>query len=321
MNYILYGKETYLINEKVNKLISSFFNKEEDKNIIKINYKESSINEIIASLEQTNLFFESKKALIIENATFLSVDKDRKELKENGTNHLLNILKENNDDHLIIFIIDKEPLKRSEINKEIEKNGNIIKFDEVKLNDFISFARSYINKKGYQISESNLKILIDKIGINFYSFINEIDKLTLYLNNKKEIELKDINEIISNNIDDDIFKLTNEILTKNKEKIFKIYNDLRILNVEVVTLISIITTNFIFYDEIIYLYKKGLSNSEIASELHVHPYRVQISLSSLRNYKKKDIEEILNKLYKLDKDIKNSEVDRFFAFETFLINL
>lgn len=321
MNYILYGKETYLINEKINKLISSFFNNQEDKNIIKLDYKESNISEIIDSLEQTSLFFETKKALIVNNATFLSVDKERKELKEKEANNLLNILKENSEDHLIIFILDKEPLKRSEIVKEITKNGNIIKFDEIKMNDFIVFTKSYILKKGYKISDVNLKILIDKIGINFYSFINEIDKLTIYLNDKKEIELNDINEIVSNNIEDDIFKLTNEILTKNKEKIFKIYNDLRILNVEVVTLISIITTNFIFYDEIIYLYKKGLSNSEIASELHVHPYRVQISLASLKNYKKKDIEEILNKLYVLDKNIKNNEVDRFFAFETFLINL
>ena len=67
--------------------------------------------------------------------------------------------------------------------------------------------------------------------------------------------------------------------------------------------------------------KSGRSNEEIASMLSANPYRVQISLKNLKNYNSNKIAKILNDLFKLDKDIKLGNVDRFFAFEMFLTSL
>ena len=143
----------------------------------------------------------------------------------------------------------------------------------------------------------------------------------MFYSSDKVIDRKDVEDICSINISDNVFELSNAILSRNFEKIFKIYNDLIIRNIEPITLISFLCTNFIFYDEILFLAKSGRSNEEIASMLSANPYRVQISLKNLKNYNTNKIAKILNDLFKLDKDIKLGNVDRFFAFEMFLTSL
>lgn len=322
MNYILYGTNAYLKSEKINSLISSFFNNDEEQNIIKIDFLNEGVAEIISSLSQSGLSFFNKKVVLVDNSTFLSEEKTRLAMKDEDLNNLLSLLKEIDEETLTIFLVDKETLlKRSKIVKEIEQNGKVLVFNELKRNEYLSYVKKIIVNNGYSISEDALNLLILKIGNNLYSLNNELNKLFLYLEERKYINKDDINEIISSNIEDNVFLLNDAILANDKTKMFKVYNDLRLINVEVVTLINILTTNFIFYDELLYLYNKGYQNDEIALELKAHPFRVKMALEGLYRVKKEKIKDILNKLHILDKKIKNSEIDRFFGFEMFMTSL
>ena len=173
---------------------------------------------------------------------------------------------------------------------------------------------------GYNIEENAINLIEENIKEDLYLFSNEATKLMLYCENKN-ITKKDVEEICSININDNIFELSNMILAKNYKKIFEIYNDLRVRNVEIVTLIAFLTTNFLFYDEILFLSNKGQNYDEIASLLNVNPYRVSISLRNLKKYTLNDINKILKELYEIDKNIKLGNIDRFFAFEMFLSSI
>ncbi len=320
MNYILFGAEEFLINQRVKKLVKSFFDKE-DLNILRSDYLEVGLDECNSALEEVGLGFFSKKAVILDNADFLSVDKERKKVDDYKLDKLLANLNANDENTLMIFITKKDNLlKRSEVVKLIEKIGKIYSFPIIKKADFLIYMKKYFEMKGYDIDENALKLISENVGTDLYLFSNEAKKLMLYSKNKI-INKKDVEEICSINISDNVFELSNAILTKNYEKIFKIYNDLITRNVEPITLISFLCTNFIFYDEITFLSNNGRSNEEIASILSANPYRVQISLKSLRNFNSYKIAKILNDLYKLDKEIKLGNIDRFFAFEMFLTSL
>lgn len=320
MNYILFGSEEFLINQRVKKMIKSFFDNEEP-NIFRSDYLEVGVDECNSSLEEVGLGFFSKKVVILDNADFLSVDKERKKVEGYKLEKLINNLNANDEEILMIFITKKDSLlKRSEVVKLIEKIGKIYSFPAIKKNDFLSYIRKYFEMNGFEIDDIALKLISENVGTDLYLFSNEAKKLMLY-SSDKVIDRKDVEDICSINISDNVFELSNAILSRNFEKIFKIYNDLIIRNIEPITLISFLCTNFIFYDEILFLAKSGRSNEEIASMLSANPYRVQISLKNLKNYNSNKIAKILNDLFKLDKDIKLGKVDRFFAFEMFLTSL
>ncbi len=324
MNYILFGEEDFLIKQRVNKLVKSFFDKEE-KNIYKSDYLTDGLNDFISALEQVDFLFSSKKCIILDNADFLSEEKERKKIDKFINDKLLGLLKDDNDEILTIFITHKATkngtlLARSEIVKLIEKKGKIYSFPAIKKNDFLSYIRKYFEMHGYEIDESAIKLMSENVGSDLYLFNNEAQKLMPYVD-KKIITKEDVEAICSVNIDDNMFDLSNAFLAKDNKKVFKIYNDLTIRGIEPVVLIAFLTTNFISYDKILYLSLSGYSNEEIATSLKMHPYAVQISLRGLRNYTLDEIENILNKLYELDKNIKLGNVDRFFAFESFLLYL
>lgn len=320
MNYILFGSEEFLINQRVKKIVKSFFDNDEI-NILKSDYLEVGIDVCNSALEEVGLGFFSKKAIILDNADFLSVDKERKKVDSYKLEKLLANLNANDENILMIFITKKDSLlKRSEVVKLIEKIGKIYSFPIIKKADFLTYIKKYFEMNGYDVDENALKLISENVGTDLYLFSNEAKKLMLYSKNKI-INKKDVEEICSINISDNVFELSNAILARNFEKIFKIYNDLMTRNVEPITLISFLTTNFIFYDEIMFLSNNGRSNEEIASLLSANPYRVQISLKSLKNYNSDKIAKILNDLYRLDKDIKLGNIDRFFAFEMFLTSL
>lgn len=320
MNYILFGSEDFLIRQRINKLIKSFFNNEEG-NIVHLDYLDDGIDEFIFSLEQMDLGFFNKKVIILDNADFLSVDKERKKIDNYRLNKLLKNLEANDEDLLIIFVTHKDTLlKRSEVVKLLDKIGKIYSFPLIKKSDFLSYIKKYFEMNGYNIEENAINLIEENIKEDLYLFSNEATKLMLYCENKN-ITKKDVEEICSININDNIFELSNMILAKNYKKIFEIYNDLRVRNVEIVTLIAFLTTNFLFYDEILFLSNKGQNYDEIASLLNVNPYRVSISLRNLKKYTLNDINKILKELYEIDKNIKLGNIDRFFAFEMFLSSI
>ena len=164
-------------------------------------------------------------------------------------------------------------------------------------------------------------MLYEYVNNDLFTFENEANKLMLFKMENHEINVEDIKKISAKTIDDNFFELSDAILKNNKKLIFDAYNNLKVKNVEPVRLINALTTNFIFYDQILFLKSLKKSDDEIANTLNVNPFRVTISLRNLKGFNNKIVQTILGKLYSLDKSIKTSEVDRFFAFEMFLLNI
>ena len=321
MNFILYGKEEFLINKQINKLISNFF-KDEEKNIIKLNYLEDGFNKFLDELAQTGLSFFSKKIVLFYDSDFLSVDKENKKLVQKDVDEFLSFLKNKVEDVMVVLITNNDRLlTKSKIAKYFEENEKIYPFKQVNKATFIDYIAKFFAAKKYLISLEAINLLYEYVNNDLFTFENEANKLMLFKMENHEINVEDIKKISAKTIDDNFFELSDAILKNNKKLIFDAYNNLKVKNVEPVRLINALTTNFIFYDQILFLKSLKKSDDEIANTLNVNPFRVTISLRNLKGFNNKIVQIILDKLYSLDKSIKTSEVDRFFAFEMFLLNI
>jgi DNA polymerase-3 subunit delta len=98
----------------------------------------------------------------------------------------------------------------------------------------------------------------------------------------------------------------------------KIYNDLKLLKVEPIYLISLLAAQFRLILEVSILMKNGKQDNVIATILNVHPYRVKMAIKHGYNYSLSDVKKILVELATLDAKIKTGEADRYIDFELFL---
>lgn len=312
--YLLYGLENYLINEKIDEIIKK--EKVDKDDIVNFNLDEDTISSLLIEASTVNMF-SSKKLIICDNSNFLTSDS---KASEEEINELNKYISNPFSDVSIVFIVREEKLdQRKKITKAIQKVSKVYdcnKIDNYKLN---SYLNDYIREKGYSISSSSIDLIIDKVGYELSNIIKELDKLFIYKDNDKKITKEDIEEVITNNIDNNIFNLTNSIMNKEKNKIMKIYKDLILIGEDPIKLIVTLSNQFRLLLQVKLMRQSGYSESEIVSTLKEHPYRIKLAMNN--TYSISELKNYLYKLSELDYDIVTGKIDKNVGLELFLLNI
>ena len=298
--YLFYGNNKSIINNKINNIINKY--NIVDNNIIKYDL-EDNLDNIIEEASMISLFGDTK--LILINTTFKEdIDIDKVE----------DYLKHYNNNTYIVFISNDKVDTRRKLYKLITKYGTI---EEV--NNDNNYIRSYIKEyiKDYKI---DINYFLSKVSDNLDNIKNELDKLMLYKMEDKNITNSDIDDLVISNIEEDIFALTDSVITNNIDKSITLYNKFMDKNYEPVYIIGLLGNQFTLLYQVKKLYNMGKSNNDIASILGVHPYRVKLAIQNSYYYTEEDLIKYIYKLGNLDKDIKTGNIDKSLGLELFLIN-
>lgn len=298
--YLFYGNNKSIINDKINNIINKY--NIVDNNIIKYDL-EDNLDNIIEEASMISLFGDTK--LILINATFKE-DIDVDKLEE--------YLKHYNNNTYIVFMSNDKVDTRRKLYKLITKYGTI---EEV--NGDNNYIRSYIKEyiKDYMI---DINYFLSKVSDNLDNIKNELDKLMLYKMEDKNITNKDIDDLVIPNIEEDIFALTDSVITNNIDKSITLYNKFMEKNYEPIYIIGLLGNQFTLLYQVKKLYNMGKNNNDIASILGVHPYRVKLAIQNSYYYTESDLIKYIYKLGNLDKDIKTGNIDKTLGLELFLIN-
>ena len=213
MNYLLYGKEMFLIEKEVKNIINK--NNIEEINISKYDLELNNLNEILDDANTVSLF-SNNKLIIVENAYIFS----RVQNKKNDNIEILENYLKNNNDTIIIFIDNNEKIDSvKKIVKLIKEKGVIKEFNPLKnINNTVKAMFD-----DYKISDNSINLLINRVGSSLELIYQEVEKLKIYKINDKIITNKDIEDVTVENINVDIFKFVDDIINKNKKDAIKTY--------------------------------------------------------------------------------------------------
>lgn len=312
--YLIFGLENYLIKEKLEEIKKS--NNIEEDDIVSYNLDNDTISSVLVEASTVSMF-SNKKMIICENSSFLTASKS---LSDSETLELSNYLENPFDDVIIVFVVKDEKLdQRKKITKLVSKVSKVYDCNKIESYRLSNYIKDYIISKGYSISSSSIDLIISKVGYELSNIIKELDKMFIYKLDDKKITKEDVLDVITNNIENNIFELTNAIVNKEKDKVISIYNDLIKSGEDPIKLIVTISNQFRLMLQVKIMRNSGYSEKEIVSILKEHPYRISIAMKS--NYNVNDIKKILLKLSSLDYDIVTGNKDKFFGFEMFLLDL
>ncbi len=312
--YLLFGLENYLIDEKIIEIKERI--KVEDDNIVSFDLNNDSISSVLVEASTVSMFSD-KKLIICDNSSFLTASKT---ISEEGVEELTKYLKNQFEDVYIVFIVRDEKIdSRKKISKLISKISKVYDCNKIESYRLSNYLGDYIRDKGYSISSSSIELIISKVGYELSNIIKELEKMFIYKGDDKKITKEDIEEVITNNIEKNIFELTNAIVNKEKNKINEIYNDLIRSGEDPIKLIVTLSNQFRLIMQVKLMRSGGYSEKEIISTLKEHPYRISLAMKSMYNIE--DIKNILLKLSNLNYEIVTGKTDKFFGFEMFLLNL
>ena len=312
MVYLLYGTVDYLINKTIDKIIND--NKIDTFNVNKYDLTNTLLSQIINDASSMSLFGDKK--LIIVNSSYLFTSSTKKYL-EQDLKSLENYLNNININTILIFVVNDAKLdERKKITKLIDKNGEIVECNNI---DNITMIKDLLSD--YQMSDSDIKYLLERVGDNSTLLNTEIEKIKIYKDTDKNITKEDIDLLTTKSLEVNNFKLIDAIINGDKLTALNLYQERIKLNEEPIAIIVTLANQIRIMYQVKQLYLDGYTENNIASILKIHPYRVKLANQNAKKYDADTLLTYLKKLADLDIDIKTGQIDKTLGLELLIISL
>ena len=312
MVYLLYGTVDYLINKTIDKIIND--NKIDTFNVNKYDLTNTLLSQIINDASSMSLFGDKK--LIIVNNAYIFTSSTKKYL-EQDLKSLENYLNNININTILIFVVNDAKLdERKKITKLIDKNGEIVECNNI---DNITMIKDLLSD--YQMSDSDIKYLLERVGDNSTLLNTEIEKIKIYKDTDKNITKEDIDLLTSKSLEVNNFKLIDAIINGDKLTALNLYQERIKLNEEPIAIIVTLANQIRIMYQVKQLYLDGYTENNIASILKIHPYRVKLANQNAKKYDADTLLTYLKKLADLDIDIKTGQIDKTLGLELLIISL
>ena len=314
MNYLLIGNEIYGQNQRKKQLIEQYVSIDDQMNLTY--YNEDANNDIRQLIIQcqTYPFLSDYRVIVYENPSFIF---DSKLLDAKQQQVLVDYLSNPVETTVLIMVINKTVNSNSLIYKKISKYFKIEKFDKLSQNDFEKLVRDDLKTNSVNISKDALDLLLSRLDNDVEKYKNELNKLLTY---GTKLDYQDIDYLINQPIENDIFKLTNAINQNDLAASLKVYRDLLTNNKnDVLSIIGLLASQYRSMSQVKLLSQLGYNNAQIAAKLNVSAGSVYYKLRDSLNLSAKELMNKLNQLAILDESIKSGLTEPVSGLELFII--
>ncbi len=309
MNTYLIASETiYFMNEKLKELKNGM------DNTITFNLQENSMDEV---LEEASYFsmFNDDKCLIVKNANLFSTSKDTNKNKEDSEK-LLKYLEHENPHTRIIFLLNGKVDNKKKIVNLLKQNNHLFIYASISKTEIKNELKKIVTENKYQIDDNTLWYIINNSNGSFDLAINELKKIMLYYSKPGIINYEDVTHLVAKTISENNFKLVDSIISQDLSNSLLYLNEAKIFKVEPSVIIALLYREFRLMLQTIIYQEEKYSYSNILKELKLADWQMQKVENNLRMYRKKEIEEEIVKLGKLDYGYKSGKINK----DTILIN-
>lgn len=314
--YLLYGKETYLLENTLRKIKKVFGICKEGLNYIKID--NTNINSLIPEL-QTPAFGFDKKMIIVKDADVLKKQgKKKNQALSDQVDKIASFIEQNfeyiKDQVVLIFIEDE--IEKNNLYKQIEKLGIICNFEQEKLPDLMKRIKYICNAYKVNIDNLALSYFIESCGTNLQDLINEIRKLIEYKGENGTITREDIDLLCIKQFDSVIFELTDNLGQKNVKKSLEVLKNLLYAKEPIQKILITLYNHFkkIYITKLCDKYK-----SDVVKNLNLKPNQTFLVSKYKRQanyFSEQDLKKILLKFIELDEDYKIGNIDLNIGLES-----
>lgn len=316
--YLLYGDETFLLENCLKKIKNIFGERKAGINEIKLD--ESNINGIISDIETPAFGYEKKLIIAKDTNIFKKEGKRKNSVNLELIKNLTEYIKNNSDimKDMVVLIFIESSAEKNDLYKVIEQYGTVCEFQELKPIQIISRIKSICNAYKVQVDETTLKYFIECCGTNMQVLINEIRKLIEYAGEGGTISKKDVDKLCIKQLDSIIFDLTDNLGKKQVGKALEVLNGLLYQKEPIQKILITLYHHF----KKLYIVKIAQREKiNVLDSLKLKPNQTFLlsKYNTQANYfKELELEKIIEELIDLDYNYKSGLIDLNIGLESIL---
>lgn len=286
--FLFYGEEKYDLEQRVEKIKKEFSNLEVGLNLFYIN--KENIDEL-SSIIQGVTFFGSEKLVVIKD-----------------TNLKFNIeLLENLDDDIKVVIIEDSVDKRISEYKKLSKMAECVEFKHLDQKQMVDYIMTILKKCNLNISLENAQYMQSICGEDKANNINELQKLSIYLDEGSTVTKEIIDSVCSKTLNAKIFDVLSLIVNKKTKLAIAKLNELLEQKEPIIKIYIMLYKQVKQMYMIKYLKQKNAT--DIAKTLSIHPFVYKNLSISSDKYTLEKLKCILNDFDEYDEKTKIGEMD------------
>ncbi|WP_226376846.1 DNA polymerase III subunit delta [Oceanobacillus halotolerans] len=318
--YILYGTESYFIQQLKDEITKVVLPANERDNLTTYDLEETPIQEVIADVE-TYPFFGEKKLIFAYNPTFLKPKPDKLPF-EHDVQALEQYVANPVDYSILVLIGPFEKMdERKKVSKSLKKHGLLANCSPIKEYEVGKWIKQLSESLEISIEPDAFEMIEAEFSSDLNLLQSELTKLAFYVG-KDGIVTKEVAEtMISHSPNSSSLRLVDAVIDKDLYKAISIYKDLEKMKEEPIALIALLAFQFRTILRVKLLKNKGYSQSQMQKQLGVHPYVIKIAVNREKMFTQEKLENIMDRLTKADTQIKRGEMEKQLAFELLLYDI
>lgn len=319
--YFLYGKETFLSQGYLKKLIGKAVPKGTESFNLQL-FDGAALDMVSLRVETEALpLMAQRKCVVLKNPNI-------EKLTKSDFEELMEMVQDPNPTTVFIIFVnayDLNPKKSAKVRKLGEaaaKSGVTVDFCPKTGSELIKIIKQRAAKAGSTIESPAASYLVERCGTSLEQLTVEIDKLTAY-RPQTEITKKDIETVAGISLEASVFDLSKAMMQNNFNRAFAILDELFLCRQEPLAILAVL--NMTFVD--LYRAKTAtLASKSVQDVCEIFAYkgkefRMRNAFRDVPRYSVKTLRSCLEILAEADIGLKTSRTDGRIAVEKVLSSI
>ena len=304
--YLLYGEEEYLIRYYRDRLTNGILGGSPEGNINYHYYEGNSVTADDIIIQAQSLpFFADVVLIVVENSGLLKRTSD------------LSASLESIPPSTKIIFVEREIDKRNSLYKFIKSSGTIAELEHKNDKELINWVAGYLKREDCLITLRAAKLLIAKAGVDMQQLVNELDKLVAYVGEKKQIDIEQVEDIISTQLSNRIFVMIDNIVSGKCKEALNMYKDLLALKESPLAIMSLLTRHYNILLQLKEL--QGETDNNIAKRLGIPSFTVRKYKAQSGVYNKMQLKKIVLECVDTEEAVKTGTIGAQVGIEMLII--
>jgi len=319
---LLYGADTFTMDETLEKIIKFLIRTENDKIDFEIIDGEDANQNTIVNIAAQLPMLSEKRIIVVKR--FDKVFKERRK-KSDNVSLLAKYLENANQTTILIFTVDASENKLDTTKFPydiITKKHSTVEFPAVYENQLPSWVVKRFVAKGKNINIETAELIVSQTPTNLRSLANEVEKICLYEPQNPNITFDYVLNIIGATRQNTVFELTNAVAQRDSKKAIQIMLNILATSSQEILIITLLRDLFIKLWKLVELSEAGTTRDEMAKQIGLrNAYFLNDYLVGIKRYSLQDINNAFLIICETDQRIKSSNSNSKLIIEEMLIKI
>lgn len=321
--YLVYGEESFLVEEVYRALRDAIVRPETaDFNFHVLEPGPDQLTQAL-SLAQTQPFFADRRLVVVKDCPAIAPRRraasDDEASGDAGDAALLDYLKAPVPSTVLLFLAGAVDGRRK-TTRALTAAGGAVECQPLKPEDAVMWVQQRAQSEGKRIGTQAAHLLVERVGTDLGLLARELEKLALYVGRAGEIRPRDVETMVANLAETEIYRLTDAVLKRERARAMSLLQRLLQQVDHPLQLLAALINRFRQLLMVKALAARRLPRREAAALARMHPYAYGKLAEHAATVDRAQIAAALRRLLEADLAIK-SGFDPRLTLETVVAEL